>query len=115
VDEENAAQAGEQAGAPDATGELREELRRTVGRYRELLVAAHPDAVPELIRGADIAELDASLGPAKAAYARARESARAELAAAPRGANPPRRSAPPAGLEAAGPLAKIKWGLREKG
>lgn len=88
-------------------------LERAVARYRELLVRANPDAVPELIRGADTEELDGSLEAAKAAFARAREAARAELASAPAPTNPLRRDLPPAGLGAAGPLAKIAWGLRE--
>ncbi len=88
-------------------------LERAVGRYRELLVAANPDAVPELIQGPGIEDLDASLAGAKAAFARARESARAELAASPGTTNPVRRALPPAGLDGAGPLAKIAWGLAQ--
>ena len=90
-----------------------ERLRRVVGRYRELLVAANPDAVPELIQGGDTEALDGSLVAAKAAYARAKEAARAELAASPSPVNPLRRNAPPAGIESAGPLAKIAWGLSQ--
>jgi hypothetical protein len=86
-------------------------LERAVGRYRELLVAANPDAVPELIQGPGIEELDASLAGAKAAFARAREAARAELSASPGITNPVRRDLPPAGLDGAGPFAKIAWGL----
>ncbi len=92
---------------------MQEALSRAVERYRELLVSANPDAVPELIRGESVEELDGSLEVAKAAFARAREAARAELASSPTPANPPRRNAPPPGLESAGPLAKIAWGLRE--
>ncbi|MDP9379477.1 MAG: hypothetical protein M3Q29_04875 [Chloroflexota bacterium] len=95
--------------APDAG----QRLERAIERYRELLVAANPDAVPELITGADTEELDRSLETAKAAFARAREAARSELAAVPSPTNPLRRDLPPAGLDAAGPLAKIAWGLRE--
>ena len=93
---------------PDPTAQM---LERAVGRYRELLVAANPDAVPELIQGPGIEELDASLAGAKAAFARAREAARAELSASPGITNPVRRDLPPAGLDGAGPLAKIAWGL----
>lgn len=117
MDEETTRQV-ETAGAEDATrGAEREAaaaLERAVGRYRELLVRANPDAVPELIAGGSVEELDGSLETAKAAYARARDAARRELAASgPLPSSPPRRDAPPAGLEAAGPLAKIAWGLRE--
>jgi len=37
---------------------------------RELALRAHPDAVPELIAGGSVAELVASLEPARAAYRR---------------------------------------------
>lgn len=95
--------------------EAEQKLAQAVQRYRELLVAANPDAVPELIQGEDVATLDASLAGAKAAFARAREAARATLLPAGAAVNPERRSAPPPGLDAAGPLAKIAWGLRERG
>lgn len=41
---------------------------------REVVLRAHPDAVPELIAGATIGELLASVVPARAAYARVRET-----------------------------------------
>jgi hypothetical protein len=100
----------EQPEAPGTDAEAR--LGRAVERYRELLVAANPDAVPELIAGADTDALDRSLEGAKAAFARAREAARAELARqGPAPTNPLRRDLPPAGLDTAGPLAKIAYGL----
>ncbi len=37
---------------------------------RELALRAHPDAVPELVTGASVAELIASVEPARAAYRR---------------------------------------------
>lgn len=100
----------EQPEAPGADAEAR--LARAVERYRDLLVAANPDAVPELIAGADTDALDRSLEGAKAAFARAREAARAELTRqGPAPTNPLRRDLPPAGLDTAGPLAKIAYGL----
>lgn len=101
--------------SPSVTVEAEQKLAQAVQRYRELLVAANPDAVPELIRGEDVAALDSSLTGAKAAFARAREAARAELMPGAVAVSPQRRSTPPPGLEAAGPLAKIAWGLRERG
>ncbi len=94
--------------------EAQDRVQQVVQRYRDLLVAANPDAVPELIAGEDVETLDRSLVAAKAAYARAREAARAELAASPSPTNPLRRDLPPPGIENAGPLAKIAWGLRER-
>lgn len=37
---------------------------------RDLIVRAHPDIVPELVTGTSIAELNASIEPARAAYQR---------------------------------------------
>jgi hypothetical protein len=41
---------------------------------RELVLKAHPDVVPELIAGNSVAELTASIEPAKAAYQRIAEA-----------------------------------------
>lgn len=41
-----------------------------VAAVRELILRTHADAVPELIGGATIGELIASIGPARDAYAR---------------------------------------------
>jgi hypothetical protein len=38
-------------------------------QVRQLVLRAHPDVVPELVTGATIADLLASIGPAEAAYA----------------------------------------------
>ncbi len=63
---------------------------------RELARKAHPDAVPELIDGADVAAIAASIEPARAAFARLKEQlASAQAASAlgpvqvPAGGNPP--------------------------
>ena len=64
---------GEGAGsetAPAATGGLTAEQ---LARLRETLVAANPEAVPELIGGGDFDALLASVGPAREAYRRVRE------------------------------------------
>ena len=41
---------------------------------RQVVLAAYPDSVPELIQGATVPELLASIEPARAAYARVVES-----------------------------------------
>lgn len=57
-----------------------------LGRLRETLVAAHPDAVPELIAGETFDALLASVEPAKTAYGRVREQvAEAATGGVPRG------------------------------
>jgi len=65
-----------------------------VAVVRELARKAHPDAVPELIDGADVAAIAASIEPARAAFARLKEqlaSAQsvARPAPVPAGGNPP--------------------------
>jgi|SRR5579884_1957202 len=52
--------------APPPAGLTAEEL----AAVRELALRAHPDAVPELVQGASLAELLASVEPARAAYQR---------------------------------------------
>lgn len=46
---------------------------------RALIVRAHPDAIPELIRGASLREMLDSLPDAQAAYARVAEAAAAQV------------------------------------
>lgn len=41
-----------------------------IDAVRELVLRAHPDVVPELVRGSSVAELIASVEEARAAYAR---------------------------------------------
>jgi hypothetical protein len=41
---------------------------------RELVLKAHPDVVPELVTGNSVAELTASIEPARAAYQRIAEA-----------------------------------------
>jgi hypothetical protein len=67
-----------------------------VGLVRELARKAHPDAVAELIDGADAEAIAASIEPARAAFARLKERLAIEQAAAaagpvrvPAGGNPP--------------------------
>ena len=57
----------EPATAPLGTALTPEEL----ASVRDLALAAHQDVVPELVGGANMAEILASLEPARAAFARA--------------------------------------------
>lgn len=54
-------------------------LAEALALAREALIAANPEAVPELIAGGTAAELRASLVAAKAAYASAAERVRQQL------------------------------------
>lgn len=81
--------APEQAG--EAPGEGSVEVTVTAAELaavRELALKAHPDAVPELVGGATVAEVMASLEPARAAYRRVAEAATAAAEARPPAAGP---------------------------
>src|SRR5215210_997688 len=41
-----------------------------LGKVRELVLKAHPDVVPDLVRGSSVDELIASVEPARSAYQR---------------------------------------------
>jgi len=57
-----------------------------LAQLRDTLIAAHPQAVPELIAGDTFAALLASVGPARAAWSRISEAAtRGHTAGIPRG------------------------------
>ena len=68
---------------PTPPGDLTPEQ---LAQLRDTLIAAHPQAVPELIAGDSFAALLASVGPARAAYARiSAEAARGHTTGIPRG------------------------------
>ena len=67
---------------------------------REVVLRAHPDVVPELVRGATAAEVLASIEPARAAYARIA----AQIGPAPTASPSPPAPAIPAG--GAGPVPR---------
>lgn len=64
--------------ADEATGQENEQEREVVapdlGAVRDLVLRAHPDVVPELVMGDSLADLLASVEPARSAYARLAES-----------------------------------------
>jgi hypothetical protein len=92
-----------------AREELTGKYRETVDAYRDLLRLAHQDAVPELIGGESVEELNKSLEAAKSAFARAKEQALKDLAGAAVSSGGD-RSAPDA--SSLTPTGKIAWGLR---
>jgi hypothetical protein len=83
-----------------------------MNRIRELVLSAHPDVVPEMVRGATFDELLDSVGPAREAYQRiALETAQSRPA--PRvAAQPGQRNASLVDMESLSPLGKISEGLR---
>jgi hypothetical protein len=80
---------------------------------REALIAAHPDAVPELIGGSTVDDLRGSVTAAKAAFARALETARATLAAERVSPGAAARTLP-VNAEAMSPSAKIAWAIKQR-
>lgn len=99
------ADAGTDGAARAATlaSEERDTLRRT-------LAAAHPDAIPELIDGATVGEMIASLTTAKAVYARTIERAGTRI---PVSTGAPGR-ATTVDVARLSPLAKIAYALKEE-
>jgi hypothetical protein len=84
-----------------------------LGRLREVLVVAHPDAVPELIAGETFEALLDSVEGARAAFTRVRdEAARALAAGVPRGGGT--REIDPAVFAGLSPEGKIAVGLSRK-
>lgn len=62
---------------PEAAAEPEPEAD-DAGLLRDLIVRAHPDAIPELIRGASLREMLESLPEAQAAFARVAQAATAQ-------------------------------------
>jgi hypothetical protein len=82
---------------------------------RELVLRAHPEIVQELVTGASLAEMLASVPAAEAAYARVvaavRDSAGRETATAVPGGGAVRSA--PINLDGLGPMAKIRAGINQ--
>lgn len=100
-----------QAELVEAQTSLGEAQRAGLAQLRRALLAEHAgQLVPELVAGSSTEELEASLALARAAYERAAEAARQELASqqVPAG-NVARQGAD---LEALSPLGKIAHGLQ---
>jgi len=89
---------------------LKTNLQAAVGKYQGLLLASNPQIPHELIQGASIDELNASVENARALVSKIREQVakEAETARVPPGA-PPRTGVE---VEALSPTEKIKYGLR---
>ena len=76
---------------------------------RELARKAHPDAIPELIDGADAEAIAASIEPARAAWARVREEMQRETPVrVPAGG-----SVPALDPERLPPVEKIRRGIAQ--
>lgn len=60
-----------------------------IAQVRDLICRTHPDTVPELITGSTIADLLASIEPARQAYTRVAESLPVPPVTVPAGGNTP--------------------------
>ena len=85
-----------------------------LGRVRELVLAAHPDVVPEMVQGTTFDELMASVEPAREAYQRVAGDAVRQAAPPKLAAQPGQRSTTLAEVESLSPLGKISEGLRRQ-
>ncbi len=65
----------------DETNEIEVVAVAELDAVRQVVLAAYPDSVPELIQGATVPALLASIEPARAAYARVAESVAGPAAA----------------------------------
>ncbi len=83
-----------------------------LSRVRELVLAANPDAVPELVRGSTFDELMDSVEPARQAYQRIASEATRAGSTPKVAAHPGQRSAQSADVESLSPLGKISEGLK---
>lgn len=102
------------AAAQAAIEEERERTRAVLERYREALLTAEPALPPELVQGATLEELDASVAAARLAVAEIRARLTEEGASAERGfpvGTPARVRSTTAGLSAS---EKIRRGLEDR-
>lgn len=83
-----------------------------LARVRDLVLAAHPDVVPEMVQGETFDELMASVDPARTAYQRIAAEAASTRTAPKVAAQPGQRGTSLADMESLSPLGKISEGLR---
>jgi multidrug efflux pump subunit AcrA (membrane-fusion protein) len=104
-----------QAGLSAAQAEkddLHARLQAAVGKYREVLLAAAPEVVQEMVGGESIEQVDAAMERARQTVLQVRErlESQAQAGRVPMGSPP--RTAPD--LSALSPIEKIRLGLGQK-
>lgn len=92
--------------------DLHARLQAAVGKYREVLLAAAPEVVQEMVAGESIEEVDAAMERARQTMLHVRErlESQAQAGRVPTGSPP--RTAPD--LSALSPMEKIRLGLGQK-
>jgi hypothetical protein len=81
-------------------------------RIRDLVLAAHPDVVPEMVQGSTFDELMGSVEPARDAYQRIVGQVKPPEATPKVATQPGGRGTALHDVESLSPLAKIREGLR---
>ncbi|MBI4311973.1 MAG: hypothetical protein HY681_09340 [Chloroflexi bacterium] len=92
---------------------LRADIAAAAARYREALLAAAPEVPPDLVAGASIEDLDASLAKARQVVERIRSQGQAQQPAPRIPGGSPVRSAPD--LSSLSPREKIAYALGQRG
>src|SRR6185312_10103601 len=121
-DEGGASSGSDSGSSSDSNVETTDEVSGAafdLAAVRDLILLAHPDAIPELVAGANFGELLGSIEPARAAYQRIVESVQSTSTAAP---SPTAPRAPAGGgqrqatpnVDRLSPAAKISEGLRRR-
>jgi vacuolar-type H+-ATPase subunit I/STV1 len=95
------------------TARLKDAEAATVGKYREALVAAHPDIPQDLIQGESVSQLFASVEKGRATVEAVRKSLEAEASATRVPAGAPTRGG--ISLEGMSPRDKIAYAIQQKG
>ncbi len=116
VSETPAESTTEEAPAPEPAGdpETGDQIPTVdLGQVRDLIIAAHPDVVPEMIAGGTFDELMTSIQPARDAYQRIASQTIRPIAP-PVAAQPGQRAAMIQEMETLSPLGKISEGLRRQ-
>ena len=104
-----------QAGLSAAQAEkddLHARLQAAVGKYREVLLAAAPEVVQEMVAGESIEEVDAAMERARQTVLQVRERLESQTQAGRVPTGSPPRAAPD--LSALSPIEKIRLGLGQK-
>jgi chromosome segregation ATPase len=104
-----------QAGLSAAQAEkddLHARLQAAVGKYREVLLAAAPEVVQEMVAGESIEEVDAAMERARQTVLHVRERLESQAQAGRMPTGSPPRTAPD--LSALSPMEKIRLGLGQK-
>jgi len=92
--------------------DLHARLQAAVGKYREVLLAAAPEVVQEMVAGESIEEVDAAMERARQTVLQVRERLESQAQAGRVPTGSPSRTAPD--LSALSPIEKIRLGLGQK-